>query len=500
MKRGLFAVGASTVLITALACGQGGYYQSRTMVLEPRTVWAPVTNMPVGVNREDVKAIGMGRAQVAVGTTFTALSYNPALLARKRFALEVPSVQASLPTETYDALFFMKDHMAEFKDALFLKDVKRGVDEYKAATTSGARLAALGKIQGSLRFPRELLETVIGPSSSPKTHGVLVIPSVTAQVGNWGFSIYGNLQSGFQVLQSSTLEQLADVQLPSTLDDIVAITRGIAALSTVLDAVLTPEGEIIVDEAMPKAFAVSYMDIVGTAGYGMQVNADLSVGASLKIVNRRFSTKRVASDTFDDLLGEVRKDFTENITGLTMDLGALYRLPRTGTELGISIQNVLPIRAIRSSMNATYTASGTDYDRDGLGRFILNAAGDTALVGYEQRVTVDAPFELQMPIIVSIGAHHAITPDWNVALDVHDVAKQDQRYDTYLDRVRVGTEYRVHAIADWLGIAGRLGMADRQWTLGLGVNLGRVLQIDGAYAHDSYVQARSYFLQARLGW
>ena len=290
------------------------------------------------------------------------------------------------------------------------------------------------------------------------------------------------------------------MQLPSTLDDIVAITRGIAALSTVLDAVLTPEGEIIVDEAMPKAFAVSYMDIVGTAGYGMQVNADLSVGASLKIVNRRFSTKRVASDTFDDLLGEVRKDFTENITGLTMDLGALYRLPRTGTELGISIQNVLPIRAIRSSMNATYTASGTDYDRDGLGRFILNAAGDTALVGYEQRVTVDAPFELQMPIIVSIGAHHAITPDWNVALDVHDVAKQDQRYDTYLDRVRVGTEYRVHAIADWLGIAGRLGMADRQWTLGLGVNLGRVLQIDGAYAHDSYVQARSYFLQARLGW
>lgn len=500
MLRSIFGVGGITILLSIPAFGQGGYYQSRTVELSPRTVWAPVTNMPVDVNREDVKAIGMGRAQVAMGTTFTALSYNPALLARKRFALEVPGIQASLPTETYDALFFMRDHMGEFKDALFLKDVKAGVDAYKAATTNTARLAALGRIQEGLRFPRELLQTVIGPSSSPKTHGVLVIPSITAQVGNWGFSVYGSLQSGFQVLQSSTLEQLADVQLPATLDDIVAITRGIAALSTVLDAVLTPDGEIVVDEAMPKAFAVSYMDIVGSAGYGMELNKNLSVGASLKIVNRRFSTKRVASDTFDDLLGEVRKDFTENITGVTMDLGALYRLPRTGTELGLSVQNILPIRAIRSSMNAKFTASGTEYDRDGLGRIIVNAAGDTALVGLEQQVTVDAPFELQMPIIVSVGAHHAITPAWDVALDVHDVAKQDLRYDNYLDRVRVGTEYRLHAFAEWLGIAGRIGMADRQWTLGLGLNLGRVLQIDGAYAHDSYVQARSYFLQARLGW
>jgi hypothetical protein len=500
MMRSILGLGAISVLTCALALGQGGYYQSRSVTLPPRTIWSPVTNMPIDVNREDVKAIGMGRAQVAMGTTFTALTYNPALLARSRFALEVPSIQASLPTETYDALFFLRDHMGEFKNAVFLKEVKNGVAQYKAATNNTDRLAALVRIQEGLRFPRELLETVIGPSTSPKTHGVLAIPSITAQVGNWGFSVYGSLQSGFQVVQSSTLERLADVQLPSTLTDLAVIARGIAELSSVLDAVLTPEGDIVIDEAMPKAFAVSYLDIVGTAGYGMNLTKSLSVGASLKIVNRRFSTKRVASDTFDDLLGEVRKDFTENITGVTMDLGALYRFQRTGTEVGLSVQNLLPIRAIRSSMYANYTASGSDYDRDGLGNFILNAAGDTALVGLEQKVTVDAPFELKMPVIVSIGAHHAITPDWDVALDVHDVAKQDLRYDTYMDRVRVGTEYRLHTLAKWLGISGRLGMADRQWTLGFGVNVFRVLQIDAAYAHDSYVQARSYFVQARLGW
>ncbi len=500
MMRFILGVGGITMLSGILAFGQGGYYQSRTVELSPATIWTPVTDMPIDVNREDVKAIGMGRAQVAMGTTFTALSYNPALLAHTRFALEVPSIQASLPTETYDAIFFLRDHMGEFRDASFLKEVKDGVSQYKAASDNTARLAALVRIQEGLRFPRELLQTVIGPSSSPKTHGVLVIPSITAQVGNWGFSVYGTLQSGFQVLQSSTLERLADVQLPSTLDDIVAVTRSIADLSSVLDAVLTPDGEIVVDQAMPKAFAVSYLDIVGTAGYGMTLFKGLSVGGSLKIVNRRFSTKRVASDTFDDLLGEVRQDFTENVTGVTVDAGALYRLPRTGTEIGIAVQNLLPIRAIRSSMNANFTASGTDYDRDGLGRKIVNASGDTALVGLTQKVSVDAPFELKMPVIVSIGAHHALTRDWDVALDVHDVAKQDLRYDNYLDRVRVGTEYRLDAITDQLGIAGRLGMADRQWTLGLGLNIFRVLQIDAAYAHDSYVQTRSYFLQARLGW
>jgi hypothetical protein len=500
MMRSILGLGAISVLTCTLAFGQGGYYQSRTVTLPPRTIWSPVTNMPIDVNREDVKAIGMGRAQVAMGTTFTALAYNPALLARSRFALEVPSIQASLPAETYDALFFMRDHIGEFKDAVFLREVKDGVAQYKAATNNVDRLAAIVRIQEGLRFPRELLETVIGPSSSPKTHGVLAIPSITAQVGNWGFSVYGTLQSGFQVVQSSTLERLADVQLPSTLNDLGAIARGIAELSSALDAVLTPEGEIVVDEAMPKAFAVSYLDIVGAAGYGMNLNKALSVGASIKIVNRRFSTKRVASDTFDDLLGEVRKDFTENVTGVTMDLGALYRFQRTGTEVGLSIQNILPIRAIRSSMNANFTASGSDYDRDGLGRPIVNAAGDTALVQLEQQVTVDAPFELHMPVILNIGARHPISPAWDVALDVHDVARQDIRYANYLDRVRVGTEYRLDAIKNQLGIAGRIGMADRQWTLGLGVNIFRVLQIDAAYAHDSYVQARSYFVQARLGW
>lgn len=493
----------SILLILAVstqAFSQGGYYQSRTITLPPRTVMTPVTTMPVAVNREDVKAIGMGRAQVAMGTTFTALTYNPALLARERFALEVPSVQASLPAETYDALFFLRDNMAEFRQAIFLTEVNRGIDLYNAATTNEQRYAALQTVHQGLRFPRSLLEKVIGPSTSPKTHGVLVIPSLTAQVGNWGFSIHGNLQSGFQVIQSSTLEALADVELPTSLDDMAAVTRAITQLSSIIDVVMTPDGKIVTDQALPQAFAVSYLDIVGTIGYGRTLARNISVGGALKIVNRRFSTKRIASDTFDDILGEVRKDFSEHITGVTLDLGALYRFARTGTDVGITLQNILPIRAIRSSMNARFVASGLAYDTDANGDPILNAAGDTAMVTLEQDVTVDSPFDLRLPVILSAGVRHPITPRWDIALDIHDIAQQDVRYGNTLDRVRIGTEYRLDAIDSVLGITGRIGMADRQWTLGIGLNIFRVLQLDGAYAHDSYVDARSYFVQARLGW
>lgn len=479
---------------------QGGYTINRHVTLPVRLVMTGSSAMPVAVNREDVKAIGMGRAQVALGTSFTALTYNPALLARDRFALEVPSLQASLPAETYDAVLFLQDNIEEFEQAFFLTDVRSGISQFNEAATNEARLNALRRIHQGLQFPRGLLDNVIGPSTSPKTHGVLVIPSITAQFGHWGVAVHANLQSGFQVIQSSTFEALAAIQIPATLDDRPAIARALTQLAAVLQTITNEDGSFSLDGALPVAFAVSYLDIVGTVGYGQPVTPDLSVGAALKVINRRFSTKRMAADTFDDILTEVRKDFAAHITGITLDVGGLYRFPGPGVEVGLSVQNILPFKTITSSMNAEFAHSTIAYDRDVNGQIITDSAGDTALVHTEQKLRIDHPFELQLPVIVNAGASYAITPDWNVAMDLTDLARQDIRYENYLDRLRFGTEYRLEALQDVLGITGRIGMADRQWTLGLGLNLFRVLQVDAAYAHDSYVNARSYFLQARLGW
>jgi hypothetical protein len=484
------------IMLTA----QKGYYISQRITLPRTMVYGPVTDLPVAVNREDVKAIGMGRAQVAKGNTFMAMTYNPALLAHERFGLELPSLQASLPTQTYDAIFFLRENRSEFERALFLTQVRDGINAFEAATTDPQRLAALRTVQAGLKFPRDMLPGVIGTSEHPTTHGILVIPAISAQVGHWGFSVHANLQSGFQIIQSATLEALQTIDVPNDFQNAAEVARAVTQLQAVLKTVTLPSGEFSIEEALPKAYAISYVDIVGSVGYGVPVTPHLSIGGALKIINRRFSTKRIAADTFDDILSEVRKDFVSSITGVTADIGALYHFPDLGTDVGLSLQNFIPFKSIRSSMNGNFAATTFDYDRTSGGQFILSPTGDTAVVVFERKVGVDVPFELKLPVILNIGARHPITPQWDVALDIVDVAKQDARYEQYAQRLRIGTEYRLDAVDDMLGITPRLGMADLQLTVGVGVNIYRVLQIDAAYGHDSYVDSWSYFLQARLGW
>jgi len=341
---------------------------------------------------------------------------------------------------------------------------------------------------------------VIGTNANPTTHGILLIPAVVAQVGNWGMSVHASFQSGFKIVQSATLEALADVDLPSDLNNTAEVQRAVTKLSEIVRSVTLPDGGFALEEALPKAYAISYVDIVGTVGYGREIMRGLNVGAALKIVNRRFSTKRLSADNFDQILNEVRKDFTTSVTGVTADIGALYTLQRWGTDIGISLQNFIPFKGIRSSMSGNYVTTRFDYLRSSTGAYVLSAKGDTAIIVTEQKIGVDNPYELKLPVILNLGARHPITPECDVAFDIADVAAQDARYDNYAERFRFGVEYRLQTLENSLGVTPRLGFADLQFTVGIGLNVLRMLQIDAAYAHDSYVDARSYFLQARLGW
>jgi hypothetical protein len=60
--------------------------------------------------------------------------------------------------------------------------------------------------------------------------------------------------------------------------------------------------------------------LTGTVGYGQRLLADLSVGASLKLI----------SQTID----------TEHYTAVAVDLGALYKTAITGLQLGLALQNL----------------------------------------------------------------------------------------------------------------------------------------------------------------
>ena len=188
------------------------------------------------------------------------------------------------------------------------------------------------------------------------------------------------------------------------------------------------------------------------------------------------------------------------MTGVSLDLGALYKFRGTGTEVGVAVQNIVPIQVATSSIKADFVVTGIqDYDRDTNGDPIVTN-GDTALVGAEQNAKLEVPFELSTPLLVNVGARQSVTDRWDVSLDVVDLAGQDDKFERTFERVRLGTEYRFGSTEDQFGVALRAGISDLRPTFGLGFNIFRVLQLDAAYAYDNFVGENSIFAQARIGW
>ena len=370
------------------------------------------------------------------------------------------------------------------------------MEELKNATDINQQLAALRKIQDGLKFPKDLVSKFSGPSDNPITHGVRTIPSLAVQAGNFGFTLYAVGQSAFQVVNSPVLDALLSVPIPDDVNNAQQLADAILSLQGLL---LPLENLNSYKDAEPFAYSVSYADVVGAAGYSFKITPDLSIGANLKVVHRRFSAKKLLLEEYDNILNILKRDLDQSVTGFTFDIGGLYKLP-TNTEIGLSIQNIIPVKKISSTMSSDVGATGFDYKRDNNGRVIVTAQGDTVLQSLYQNFHVHIPFDLKFPMIINLGVIHPITENWDVAFDWDDISKQDIRYEDYWERIHIGTEYRLDAIKDMLGVAFRVGMAEEHFTGGLGLNIYKALQIDGAYAYDTFVESYSFYAQVRLGW
>jgi hypothetical protein len=452
--------------------------------------------IPMSSNKEDVKAIGMGKTQVANGMQFNAMMYNPALLAHERISFDAPNVQASLPWRSFDALAFLRDHSRQFSTGGFLKQIKDGVRQFKNAQTLEQQLEALRMIQEGLAFPNELQNRIGGTADAPKVHGLSVIPGLQAQIGNWGFAAYGVAQTGFMLQSGQALGSLAKLNIPRSLDDVTP--EMLINLLATVDPLLDENGDLR-SESLPEAFAVSYLDLVGAGGYAFQASEELSLGATVKLLNRRFSSKRIAPENYANIYKQLRQDFSKSITGVTMDFGATYDVRSSGTRIGVSVQNVIPVQTIQSNAHVNYTASEiVDFDRDEDGNPIITN-GQAAVVAGAQRVRVTVPLELEAPLLANIGVLQPLTDSWDVELDWADIAGNDTKYETTIERMRLGTEYRFTLSGNGLVLAVRAGLAEKVPTFGAGVNVFDIFQLDAAYARDTFLGENSIFAQVKLG-
>jgi len=488
------------LLLTVNAFAQNSYYYSQTRSIPPINIAAETIDLQYPINMENIKAIGMGNTQTANGKTFNAMMYNPAFLGRHKKTFEVFGLGASMPPDTYDAAWFLEKNMDEFNEAISLDQLWDGVNKFFAQGASlEDRLVALNEIQEGMKFTLDLVSEITGSAEDPQIHGISVLPSISVQHGHWGFSLYGFGYSGFVVELSPTLETLSEIEIPENMDNPVLSAKSAAKIMATLATDFLSGGETFSDEIFPIAYYMSYIDIIGAFGYGFQWKDNWMFGANLKVVNRRFITDRIAVIDYDQILNDAWDNLKSDVTGITFDVGGLYQ-SSFGTSFGLSLQNIIPLQTIKKSINTEFKFPKLFFDRDENNQIITNAEGDTAIASSVREVTVNRPFELKCPFIVNIGVCHPITPNFDVALDWVDIAEQDSRYERIAERIRLGTEYRLKTWKDRLMFAFRVGMADERLTLGLGLNITKYFQIDGAYAYDRFVEAPSYFGQIKIGW
>ena len=156
-------------------------------------------------------------------------------MSQERNSIEYFGIQAGMPSSTYEAADYLSQHIDEFEDAISLNQVWDGLEQL---TQPGAnnlqKLDALHEIQDGLIFVNDLFYKVTGPSENPKKYGISLLPGVSAQFGNLGFSLYAFGQAGFMMQLSPTFESLLDVDIPQTLQNPLAVARAVVQLRAAL--------------------------------------------------------------------------------------------------------------------------------------------------------------------------------------------------------------------------------------------------------------------------
>jgi len=460
---------------------------SQITELPHQFITAETVPLSYPVNAFDVRALGMGNAQIANPRAYSGMMYNPALLGQKRYSLEFFGIQAGMPSATYDAANYLSQHVSEFEEAISLNQIYDGLAQLTAPDASNAqKLQALHDIQDGLVFINDLFVEVTGPSNAPKTHGASLLSGIQAQFGHFGFSLYGSGQAGFVVQLSPTFEALMDVEIPSTLDNPLAVAQAVIQLTAALAPAVTGPREFS-DQAFPTAYYSSYFDVVAAAGYGLPITKNFTIGANLKIINRRFLLDRVAVEDYDEIISSAWNKFKSDVTGVTGDIGAHYQF-NFGTSVGATFQNIFPMKEITKSVI-------TDFQ---FYRLVPRSGQTDSLVTWG--TTVTRPFELKAPFIMSVGVSHPLTQNWDIAFDWVDIAENDTRYEQTEDRIGLGTEYRFRTLNNALTITPRLGLSDQRIAVGLGLNILKFIHIDGAYAFDRFVNEYAYYTQLKIGW
>lgn len=475
---------------------QGGYsFRTEMMPVSQITSETSALNYPA--NTADVSSVGLGQVKTAGWNQMFEILDNPAILAKKKNSIDVFGFNMAMPPTTWDAAWFLEDHMDEFMEAASLTEVWDGVNAFlEPQATTQQRLNAIQQVQDGMKFAVDLMQEVTGPSDDPMHHGFSVLPGISAQFGNWGFSLYGYGQAHFMVRQSPTLDALVAIDIPENLDHPIQAAKSMLQIVGILGTGILQDNRTFSQEVFPVAFYLSHIDVAGTAGYGRSISKYLDAGVNLKIINRRFSLNRIPVIEYDQLIDKAFSDLNKSVTGVTLDMGLHSTLP-FGIKAGLSMLNVIPMKNLEDDIQLDAFQHNIAYDLKA-GRKQVDEKGDTLMVRYKHPIELTMPFELKVPFLINIGIRYDILKQWSVGFDWLDLLENSSMYKSTAGRVRMGTQYVQPLWPQKLSMTGRLGVGDEHVCGGIGFSIFQTVLIDGAYAWEPLIREYAYYVQLRV--
>ncbi len=504
-RRGYVASGTfhlCILLVAALLLGHAPswsqYYLRRTEQLPDSAVGEPLRRLALAPVSADVRALGMGRTRIADSRSLSSFLYNPGFLGWTDTVSGSAGLIAIAPLETIDAIVFLSRNSNEFGEAFSLQSLKETFDAYRQGMT--VDLLVEERLARVAAVTRDLLNNVIGDPRNPEVHNANLSFLARMQVGHWGFSIQGYGQSGMGSMVGPIMASLLEISAYTDFNDETQKARALAQLEGLLSKVIDPVTGEVALEVLPAFYSVTFADLIATAGYGFRPTASLSVGIQAKLLNRRFSAARIGVEEASEFSQTAFGGLAVGLTGLTADVGAVYHVP-SGLTVGLNLQNLIPTRTLASGYNFRFESVQFQPDRDSSGSYIINSSGDTALVAYSRRVLIQGPSTLALPFVANIGMLLPVSDDWDISVELVDIAQQESLYKNYAQRFGFGTEYRFHFLHDDLHVAPRFGLLNSEPSLGIGVRYRDIVALDGAYfAASQPLQRKNFAVQLTAWW
>lgn len=406
--------------------------------------------LSMSFQKNDVSTIGLGNAYTANGYGFNGMLYNPALLGRSKDKVEILNLSLFVGSSVKDAILKVVDNRAELKKApkTFQDGIKAFDAGGSAAIVSAKQLRAIQKMDKLTATIGKLNNTI-----QKDPIGVGLFPGIMASKSfgdnHFGFAAYGNANIAMKIQSGSIIDSLLELRGAEGLGPSNA-----AQIESILNNAQDENGDLT-SAALPSAAEFGIVDITFVGGYARTVNKNLTVGANVKYVMRRSAVGFISAENLGTPLQEIKKDIKKSNSKIAIDVGATYALNNDKTTLGIVIQDAI----------------GTEKDLKSSDPYSIK----------------NDVVELPLVRNIRIGGYHKINEKADVMMDVDDLADQTGLYDKFIDRMRIGGEYR-YPVLKWLLLPVRAGFGQGGIAIGTGLHFGQYFHIDYAYAKEHSIE------------